>query len=96
MPAVKWENAASTDAKLKLIATQKWIHFSVVQPYESWTEARRLDAPQLNFWVDNSNAQTLPPYRWYYGSSENIYNTVNYETVRSKDNLTTKIFWDVN
>jgi len=96
MPAVKWDNAASADAKLKLIATQKWIHFSVVQPYESWTESRRLDAPQLNFWVDNSNVQSLPPYRWYYGSSENIYNTVNYDAVRSKDNLTTKIFWDVN
>ena len=96
MPAVKWDNAASTDAKLKLIATQKWIHFSVVQPYESWTEARRMNAPALNFWNDNSNAQSLPPYRWYYGSSEPIYNTANYDAVRGNDNLTTKIFWDVN
>jgi hypothetical protein len=93
---VKWENATSAAAKLNLIATQKWIHYSVVQPYESWSESRRLNAPALNFWVDNSNVQKQPPYRWYYGSSEPIYNAANYDAVKSKDNLTTKIFWDVN
>lgn len=94
--AIKWENAATTADKLKLIAAQKWLHFNVVQPYENWAETRRLDSPTLSFEQDNSNTQKQPPYRWFYPGSEQTYNTANYETVKSKDNLTTKIFWDVN
>jgi len=81
---------------MTLIATQKWIDSSVVQPYESWSEQRRLDAPALTFQVDATNQQTLPPYRWIYTSNENTYNTLNYDAVRSNDKLTNKIFWDVN
>lgn len=92
---VKWESAATNADKLKLLATQKWIHFNVVQPIESWSEIRRLDAPTFNFEVDNANAQKQPPVRWLYATSEQTYNTPNYETVKSKDNLTTRIFWDV-
>jgi hypothetical protein len=95
-PAVNWDNAANKEAKLKLLATQKWLHFSVVQPYESWAETRRLDAPVFAFEVDNSNALKQPPYRWLYAGSEQTYNTVNYESVKAKDNLTTRIFWDVD
>lgn len=94
--AVKWDNATTDAQRLNLIATQKWIHYSVVEPVESWSEQRRLKAPAFNFEVDNSNTQTQPPYRWFYASGEATYNTKNYEAVRSKDNLTTKIFWDVN
>jgi hypothetical protein len=93
-PGVKWENATSNTDKLKLLATQKWIHFNLVQPIESWAEIRRLDAPVFNFEVDNANAQKQPPFRWLYAPGEQTYNTANYETVRSKDNLTTKLFWD--
>jgi hypothetical protein len=92
---VSWAGAATTAAKLTLIATQKWIHFSVIQPYESWAETRRLDAPAFSFITDNSAVQKTPPYRWLYPASENTYNSTNYEAVKSKDNLTTKIFWDV-
>lgn len=94
--AVDWALATTTAARLKLIATQKWIHYSIVQPLEGWAELRRLDAPTLTFWTDDANAQKQPPVRWYYPSSEATYNTTNYETVKSKDNLTTKIFWDIN
>lgn len=93
--AVNWDNATTTAAKLALIATQKWIDFGVVLPYDNWAEQRRLDYPVFNFEVDNSNAQTKPPFRWFYASAEKIYNTANYQTVAAKDNLTTKIFWDV-
>jgi hypothetical protein len=92
---VDWDNAANDDEKLELIATQKWLHYSVVQPMEGWSEHRRLDVLDFNFEVDNTNAQTLPPDRWLYAASENTYNSENYATVRSKDNLTTNIFWDV-
>ena len=93
---IKWGNAATTAAKMKLIAIQKWTNYSVLQPLESWAEIRRTKLPALNFQVDNTNAQTLPPVRWFYPSSENTYNTTNYQAVSAKDKLTTKIFWDVN
>lgn len=93
--SVDWDNAATALGKLELIAVQKWIHFNVVQPVEGWAELRRLDLPALTFQEDNSNAQQLPPYRWLYAASENTYNTENYGAVRQKDNLSTRIFWDV-
>ena len=91
---VNWDKAATYADKLSLIATQKWLHFNVVQPYENWAEVRRLDMPNLNFQTDNANKQTTPPFRWNYPGNEVTYNTDNYNTVRDKDNLTTKIFWD--
>jgi Starch-binding associating with outer membrane len=94
--AVNWDNAATAADKLKLIAAQKWIHYSVIQLPENWAEVRRLDAPALNFLTDNSNQQKIPPTRWFYPGEEQTYNTANYEAVKAKDNLTTKLFWDVN
>lgn len=93
--AVNWTLALTNAAKLNLIATQKWIHYSVVQPYENWAEIRRLDAPTFSFEVDNSNAQSQPPMRWQYPASEQTYNTANYQAVQADDKLTTKLFWDV-
>jgi hypothetical protein len=93
---VNWALATTTAAKLKLIATQKWIHYSVIQPYESWAEIRRLDAPTFSFEVDGSSSLSAPPVRWIYPPSEVTYNAANYSAVKSKDNLTTKVFWDIN
>jgi len=94
-PAVSWTNAVSADDKIKLIATQKWIHFNVIQPIENWSEIRRLKEPAMSFQPDNSNPQKLPPARWVYPASEATYNAANYSAVQSEDLLTTKIFWDV-
>ena len=95
-PAVAWDNAASAAEKLELIAIQKWLHYSVVQPIEGWAEQRRIDLPNLDFLPDDSNPQELPPARWLYAASESTYNTANYSQVRQSDNLTTQLFWDVN
>ena len=95
MPAVSWDVATTEQEKLERIATQKWLHYSIVHPLEGWAELRRLDLLDLQFEVDNTNAQSLPPMRWLYANSENVYNTENYSAVRAKDNLTTKLFWDV-
>jgi len=94
-PAISWDAATNTADKLSLIANQKWLHFNVVQPVELWSEIRRTDLPALSFWTDNSNAQSRPPVRWVYAASEGIYNKENYAAVSGKDNLTTRIFWDV-
>lgn len=93
---VSWAGATTTAAKLNLIATQKWINYSVIEPLESWAEIRRLKLPALTFVSDATNAQTQPPKRWVYPNNEQTYNKANYEAVKSKDNFTTKIFWDVN
>lgn len=90
--AVNW--ATNTD-KLNLIATQKWIHFNVVQPVDSWAEIRRLDLPKFTFRDDPANAQKQPPVRWFYPTAESIYNPTNYSAVSGKDNLATRIFWDI-
>lgn len=93
---ISWGAATSQQAKLNLIATQKWINYSVLEPIESWTEQRRLKLPELTFLPDNANSlQKLPPNRWTYPTNESSFNTKNYEEVKDKDNLTTKIFWDV-
>ncbi len=93
---VNWDLALTTNDKLKLIATQKWIHYSVVQPNENWAEVRRLDLPALSFEVDAANnIIKQPPVRWVYPTSEVTYNKANYDAVKEKDNLTTRIFWDV-
>lgn len=92
---VSWAKAATSADKLKLIATQKWLHYNLVQPYENWSDVRRLDYPVLSFWTDNSNNQTLPPVKWTIPGNEITYNTANYDAVRASDKLTTKVFWDV-
>ncbi|MBW6536263.1 MAG: SusD/RagB family nutrient-binding outer membrane lipoprotein [Mariniphaga sp.] len=92
---ISWDSAPNSAAKLNLIATQKWINFNVIQSQDSWAEYRRLKLPVLNFWTDNTDTQTQPPARWLYAGSEQIYNTENYDIVRSQDNLNTKLFWDV-
>lgn len=95
-PAISWSAATTPEQKIGLIATQKWLHFNVVQAYENWSEVRRLNAPTFNFWNDNANPQPLPPDRWNYSAIEKTYNSANYESVSAKDKLTTKLFWDVN
>lgn len=92
---VSWSKATNNAQKLSLIATQKWLHYNVVQPYENWADLRRLDMPVLSFVADNANNQTLPPVKWTIPGNEITYNTANYEAVRATDKLTTKLFWDV-
>lgn len=92
---VNWSKATTSTEKLTLIATQKWLHFNLVQPYENWAETRRLNLPSFSFQVDNANNQTLPPVRWAYPGNEVTYNAANYAAVRDQDKLTNKIFWDV-
>lgn len=95
-PAVNFNTAVTNADKLKLIAMQKWLHFSILQPIDSWAEIRRLNAPSLSFEVDNSNAQTQPPMRWFYATNESLFNAENYAAVSANDKLTTKLFWDIN
>ena len=92
---IAWANATSDNEKMNIIAVQKWINYSILQPLESWAEVRRTKLPAFTFASDNTNALTQPPSRFIYPSDEATYNGENYSKVQSKDNLTTKLFWDV-
>jgi len=93
---INFAGATTPAAQLELIAFQKYIHYNVMQADESWAEQRRLKLPVLTFMEDEtSSIRKTPPTRWTYPNSERVYNTTNYNTVKDKDNLSTKIFWDV-
>jgi hypothetical protein len=96
MDEISWDAASGMDEKLSLIAEQKWLHFNVIQSNENWHEIRRLNKLDLEFWVDNSNQQNLPPSRWMYPGSEQTYNMENYSVVQPQDKLTNSVFWDMN
>ncbi len=96
MPDVSWDAAATEDAKINLIAVQKWINSGLGGMPQTWAEYRRLDKPVLQFMEDTKSGQHWPPVRWLYPSSEKTLNAANYDKVKDKDDLNTKIFWDVN
>jgi len=62
---------------------------------QTWAEYRRLDKPVLNFLEDVQSGQHWPPVRWLYPASEKRLNGKNYEAVKDKDDLNTRI-WNVN
>jgi hypothetical protein len=85
-----------TSNKIGLIATQKWIHFGVIQTTQAWAEIRRHDYPTFDFRVQNSDIQKTVPVKFNLPPSEATYNSENYNAVRDQDNVNTKLFWDVN
>jgi tetratricopeptide (TPR) repeat protein len=93
---INFAAALTPTTQLELIAFQKYIHYNVMQADESWSEQRRLKLPALSFLADEtSSVRKTPPTRWTYPNSESVYNSENYSKVKAKDNLSTKIFWDV-
>ncbi|GLR17694.1 SusD/RagB family nutrient-binding outer membrane lipoprotein [Portibacter lacus] len=94
--AAGWDNAGSQEEKIELIASQKWVHFNIIQPYQNWAEIRRLDYPVLEFWVDNSSLVKTPPLRFNVPGNEQSFNKSNYEAISGEDELFNPLFWDVN
>lgn len=90
---LNWDN---TTNKLALIMTQKWLHFNIIQPLESWADIRRTGYPALTFPTQSTDVQLNVPLRWVLPSSESVYNATNYATVSGQDKATNPLFWDVN
>lgn len=87
---------ANAQENLKRIATQKWLNFGIMQADQAWSEYRRTKYPVLYFPKDASSIiAPNPPTRFLYPSSESSLNADNYKAVSAKDNITTRIFWDV-
>ena len=88
------DSAVAYNGTLQRIATQKWIHLGIVQPYEAWAELRRTDYPVLP--PDRLGGRLLErTVRIVYPSSEITSNGQNYEAVRAKDTPTTRVWWDL-
>jgi len=86
--------AVAYNGTLQRIATQKWIHLGIVQPYEAWAELRRTDYPVLP--PDLIGGRLLErTVRIVYPSTEITNNSQSYEAVRAKDTPTTRVWWDV-
>jgi len=90
---INWNGSTN---KIELIATQKWIHFNLVQAIEAWSEVRRLNFPKFDVQTQNSDLFKTIPKKFTLPSSEQTYNSVNYEKIRNQDTQNTALFWDVN
>ena len=88
-----WDGASD---KIQLIATQKWIHFGIIQTVQAWSEIRRHDYPTFEYRIQNSDLQKTVPVKFNLPPSEQTYNLENYNAVRDQDNINTKLFWDIN
>ncbi len=94
MSAFKARPGVVYDGTLQRIATQKWIHLGIVQPYEAWAEQRRTDFPVLP--PDSIGGRLLErTVRIVYPSTEITNNSQSYEAVRAKDTPTARVWWDV-
>lgn len=79
------------------IATQRWIHLWIMQPFENWAEYRRTDLPVL---VDDKELLILlnqqnAPVRFLYPSSEATMNGDNFKAVSSDNDPMVRVWWDV-
>jgi hypothetical protein len=83
----------ATSNKLRLINTQKWVHYGFLQAQQAWSEYRRTKVPELTFVPAGLSGYTAPPNRLLYPSIEKSNNSVNYQAVQGKDTRTEKIFW---
>jgi len=72
-----WDKASD---KLEAICNQRWLHFSFLQPEQTYSEVRRTGFPKLefrDFSSDPSYEIPLPMDRIVYASDETTYNLDN-------------------
>lgn len=82
---------------LEQIATQRWIHLWILQPFENWAEHRRTDLPVM---VEDREAGVLlnhenAPVRVLYPASEGTMNGENFKVVSGDNNSSVRVWWDV-
>ncbi len=90
----KWNSASS---KEEVIATQKWLNFSLIQMVQAWAEVRRTGYPELYFQTDAATSYCSEvPDRLRYPTDERDYNSTNYNEATNSgatDTYYTKLFW---
>jgi hypothetical protein len=90
---VDWSQAATTDAKIKLIVTQKWIALTGINNLEAWTDYRRLGVPNVPLSLYTGRLAKIP-LRLRYPQNEYNYNAANVAKENNPDPQTSGIFWD--
>ncbi|MGA0233262.1 MAG: SusD/RagB family nutrient-binding outer membrane lipoprotein, partial [Saprospiraceae bacterium] len=76
------------------IGTAKWVAFYMNGP-QAWSEWRRLDYPQLS--VPAAASNPVIPVRLPYPVSEETNNGSSLSAATSNiDDMSTKLWWDVN
>lgn len=87
----KWNEATN---KEEVILTQKWLHYGILQPVQSYCDIKRTGYPVFDF-PEDASAQMCKnvPNRIKYPNAERDNNAENYEAVKSQDNFTDKRFW---
>ena len=98
---LSWINGSSfryNSAKaIEQIATQKWIHLNILQPYEKWAEFRRTDYPVLLEDREGGNLlnKENTPLRLLLPSDEASMNTDNYNSQSAYNNTNVRLWWDI-
>lgn len=92
---VSWTLAATPDAKIKLIALQKYIALAGINNFEAWVDYRRLGVPaNLPLSLSPARAGYVIPLRLQYPQNEFNYNNANVTGEGTIDPQTSPIFWD--
>ena len=98
--SANYSASASTQAKTRLIAIQKWISLSGYQEAEGWIETRRFDSPGNKLFTDGIFRRPTRsvfgegqfPTTYLYPQTELSFNTNNVPP--RADAVSDKVFWD--
>ncbi|NIG55779.1 SusD/RagB family nutrient-binding outer membrane lipoprotein [Chitinophaga sp. Cy-1792] len=81
---------------LAQIGLQKYLNTNFMEMNETYAEFRRLDYPQLPADIYEGQQQNASfPVRYFYPTSEAANNSENFSKVGAKNNMTTRVWWDV-
>jgi hypothetical protein len=96
-PEIAWNDAETLAKKMEKIITQKYFTYFFTD-FQSWFEHRRTGYPVLPAGPGLQNGGVMPT-RFVYPVSVQSLNRTNYEAAvaaMGADNMTTKVWWDIN
>lgn len=91
---VVWPTSGSEDAKIAVIAWQKYFALNGIQANETWTDIRRLGVVQPPLSLAPERGSNPIPVRLLYPTTEYSYNEENVKGEGTVNQFTTNIFWD--
>ena len=91
---IAWPAAGSLDAKIAVIAWQKYFALNGIQGNEIYTDYRRLDVVQPPLSEAPERGTNTIPIRLLYPQSEYNFNKENVGSEGTVSQFTTKLFWD--
>lgn len=85
------------DGTIEQLATQKWLHFGILQANEAYTDYRRFDFPVLQENTPEGGGSVLViPTKVTIPDSEKTRNQENYDVIKANDTQNSKVWWDQN